>query len=173
MRAIAFYLCLGIVVGRADNKSEQPERPEQPFDNADIPSWIPGVPGIDKGTIHFTYKKDAIEVILLLLFGWFYKRHITSKRPALPVANEADDFKTGAFSCAERPCNCLWAFFFQQVRMGDTFEVKCHDVKEGFLLSSCLEPASGLQLRLCFQSRHQAAPDLQYELWSPAPVMTI
>ena len=26
-------------------------------DNADIPSWIPGCPGIDQGTIYFTYAK--------------------------------------------------------------------------------------------------------------------
>eukprot|EP00435_Cladocopium_sp_Y103_P040147 s1410_g10.t2 len=95
--------------------------PSEAFDNANIPSWIPGYPGIDQGTIYFTYAKDLCEVVLLLLFGWFYKRRITSKRPALPM-NNAEDFRAGVFSCTERPCNCLWAFFMQQVRMGDTFE---------------------------------------------------
>ena len=37
-------------------------------DNADIPSWIPGCPGIDQGTIYFTYAKahmhHCITVIL-------------------------------------------------------------------------------------------------------------
>ena len=29
----------------------------QSKDNADVPSWVPGLPGIDPGTIHFTYAK--------------------------------------------------------------------------------------------------------------------
>ena len=28
-------------------------------DNANIPSWVPGMPGIDKGTILFTYAKEC------------------------------------------------------------------------------------------------------------------
>ena len=39
-------------------------------DNSEIPSWIPGYPGIDQGTIHFTYGKDLLEVLLLLILGW-------------------------------------------------------------------------------------------------------
>mmetsp|Transcript_53821 Transcript_53821/g.117773 ORF Transcript_53821/g.117773 Transcript_53821/m.117773 type:complete len:225 (+) Transcript_53821:22-696(+) len=114
MRIIIVCLCTGLAAGKT----------LEPFDNADIPSWIPGCPGIDQGTIYFTYAKDLCEVVLLLLFGWFYKRRITSKRPALPMNDGAEDFRTGVFSCCmqERGCNCFWAFFMQQVRMGDTFQ---------------------------------------------------
>eukprot|EP00913_Durusdinium_trenchii_P027694 g25969.t2 len=75
------------------------EASERSKDNSDIPSWIPGYPGIDKGTIHFTYAKDTIEVILLLVLGWFYKKRIVSKRPALPAPTGAEDFSKGPFSC--------------------------------------------------------------------------
>ena len=117
MRLVSLCLCIWLVASATD------EKPERPFDNSDIPSWIPGYPGIDKGTIHFTYAKDAAEVAILLLVGWIYKRTISSKRPAIPLLNDgAEDFRTGAFSCCDRPCNCGWAFLCQQIRMGDTYE---------------------------------------------------
>ncbi|CAK9110175.1 unnamed protein product, partial [Durusdinium trenchii] len=116
MLRLTLVLC-GLAAGHASG-----DRPERVFDNSDIPSWIPGYPGIDKGTIHFTYAKDTIEVILLLVLGWFYKKRIVSKRPALPAPTGAEDFSKGPFSCCDNLCYFLWALFLQQIRMGDTFQ---------------------------------------------------
>ncbi|CAE7245412.1 unnamed protein product [Symbiodinium sp. CCMP2592] len=96
---------------------------EQPFDNADVPSWVPGLPGIDPGTIHFTYAKDSLEILLLILLGVIYKRRVTDKRRQLPAPGPRRDFQTPAFSCCDHLGTFLYSFILQQVRMGDTYEL--------------------------------------------------
>mmetsp|Transcript_67480 Transcript_67480/g.161932 ORF Transcript_67480/g.161932 Transcript_67480/m.161932 type:complete len:255 (+) Transcript_67480:49-813(+) len=118
--------CCGIASVKADDEPAA-------FDNSDVPSWVPGYPGIDKGTILFTYKKDTIEIIILVTLGIIYKMLITNARTAAPIPSPdalpapltqrvpPHDFRAGRFSCFNEMPVCLWSFLSTHTRMGDTY----------------------------------------------------
>mmetsp|Transcript_70618 Transcript_70618/g.132147 ORF Transcript_70618/g.132147 Transcript_70618/m.132147 type:complete len:251 (+) Transcript_70618:102-854(+) len=120
-------LCFWIVASQAA------EADPQPFNNQDVPSFIPGYPGIDDGTKLFTYKKDCMEIAVMIVLGSLYYLGVSKARAAqqIPSADALGqplsqrhapyDFRAGYFSCFDNLPVCLWSCCCTHIRMGDTY----------------------------------------------------
>mmetsp|Transcript_51381 Transcript_51381/g.112085 ORF Transcript_51381/g.112085 Transcript_51381/m.112085 type:complete len:406 (-) Transcript_51381:173-1390(-) len=97
----------------------------QPLDNAAVPSWIPGWPGIDAGSRYSDCTADVAEILILLVIGWLYQSYVVNRRKQLlphvkPLENPP--ITVGAFDCFDDMPICLWSCCCTTIRMGDSLQ---------------------------------------------------